>query len=101
MERPGYPDKNIPHIRSGISITLYVKDPQVDALAEQLAALTRTTKTEAVRQALQNEIAREKGKLDLIEQSVAFVRQLKQQAGAGQGKTIEKTSIDTLSGEPR
>ncbi|MGC5301788.1 type II toxin-antitoxin system VapB family antitoxin, partial [Escherichia coli] len=47
---------------------LYVKDQQVDALAEQLAALRGTSKTEAVRQALQSEIAREKGKPDLVEQ---------------------------------
>ncbi|MGN7126826.1 type II toxin-antitoxin system VapB family antitoxin [Methylorubrum thiocyanatum] len=47
---------------------LYIKDPQVAVLAEQLAALTRTNKTEAIRQAVQNEIAREKSKLDLVEQ---------------------------------
>lgn len=80
---------------------LYVKDPQVDALAEQLAGLTRTSKTEAVRQALQDEITREKGKLDRVEQSVAFVRQLKQRAGSGEGRPVDKAFIDSLYGDPR
>ncbi|MCJ2032074.1 MULTISPECIES: type II toxin-antitoxin system VapB family antitoxin [Methylorubrum] len=80
---------------------LYVKDPQVDALADELAALARSTKTEAVRQALQNEIAREKGKADLVEQSVAFVRQLKQRAGSGPGQPVDKALIDSLYGEGR
>ena len=75
---------------------LYVKDPQIDALADELTALTRSTKTEAVRQALQNEIAREKSKADLVEQSVAFARHLKQRAGSGQGQPIDKRFLNSL-----
>ncbi|MGZ7870399.1 type II toxin-antitoxin system VapB family antitoxin (plasmid) [Methylobacterium radiotolerans] len=75
---------------------LYVKDQQVDALAEQLAALRGTSKTEAVRQALQSEIAREKGKPDLVEQSIAFVRELRERAGSGKGRPVEKAFIDGL-----
>jgi antitoxin VapB len=37
---------------------LYVKDPEVGELAEKLAALTQTTKTEAVRRALAAALAR-------------------------------------------
>ncbi|ONF45573.1 type II toxin-antitoxin system VapB family antitoxin, partial [Methylobacterium radiotolerans] len=45
---------------------LYVKDPQVDALATQLMALLGTSKTDAVRRALQNEIARQTNRPDLV-----------------------------------
>ncbi len=51
---------------------LYVKDPQVDALADELTALKGSTKTEAVREALRNEIARTKAEPDLVEQTLAF-----------------------------
>ncbi len=42
-------------------MALYIKDPGVDDLAEQLrVTLKATTKTDAVRQALRNELARQK-----------------------------------------
>ncbi|MCF4130087.1 type II toxin-antitoxin system VapB family antitoxin (plasmid) [Methylobacterium sp. SyP6R] len=53
----------------------------VDALAQELASLRRTTKTEAVRQALRGEIDREKDRLDLVAQSLAFARDLRERAG--------------------
>ena len=79
-----------------IAMPLYVKDAQVDALAEQLAAIKGTSKTEAVRQALQNEIAREKGKPDLVEQSIAFARELRERAGPRQGQPVDKAFVDGL-----
>lgn len=47
-------------------MALFVKDPEVDALAQELASLKRTTKAEAVRLALRAEIEREKDHLDLV-----------------------------------
>ena len=41
---------------------LYVKDPEVDRMAERLASLRRVSKTEVVRQALQHELEREEAK---------------------------------------
>lgn len=82
-------------------MALYIKDPQVDALAQELAVLTRATKTEAVRQALQNEITREKGKRDLVEQSVAFGHRLRERAGSGPGKPANRAFLDRLYGDPR
>lgn len=73
---------------------LYVKDPQVDALADELMALKGSTKTEAVRQALRNEIARTKSQADLVEQSLAFTRRLRAKAGIGQ--PVDKAFIDSL-----
>ena len=60
---------------------LYVKDPQVDALATQLMALLGTSKTDAVRRALQNEIARQTNRPDLVARTADFVRALHERAG--------------------
>ena len=74
---------------------LYVKDPQVDALAAQLMALLGTSKTDAVRRALQNEIARQTGQVDLVEQTVDFVRTLHRRAGPNP-KPADMAFIDSL-----
>jgi len=45
---------------------LFIRDAEVDALAEEVQKLTKArTKTEAVRQALQNELARTRKNLPL------------------------------------
>lgn len=41
-------------------MALYIKDPEVDRLADELIALTRTSKVEAVKIALKHEIAQQK-----------------------------------------
>ncbi|GAN47326.1 type II toxin-antitoxin system VapB family antitoxin (plasmid) [Methylobacterium radiotolerans] len=58
-------------------------------------AIKGTNKTEAVRQALQNEIAREKSKAHLGEQSAAFARQLRTRAGPDPER-VDKAFIDGL-----
>jgi len=78
---------------------LYVKDAQVDALASRLMTLLRTSKTDAVRLALENEIARQAGKRDLVEQTGDFVRALRERAGPDP-KPVDKAFIDSLY-EPR
>lgn len=75
-------------------MSLYVEDPTVDALADELMALKGSTKTEAVRQALRNEIARARGDADLVERTVAFTRRLRDRAGPGQ--PVDKAFIDSL-----
>ena len=45
-------------------MALYVKDPEVDHLATRLAGLRNTTKTEALKRALRNELEREEGDID-------------------------------------
>ncbi len=81
-------------------MALYVKDQEVDRLAERLAALQRTTKTEVVRQALRHELERFQGVPSLVEQGVAFVRALHARAQPGQGQPADKAFIDGLYGEP-
>lgn len=82
----------------GIAVALFVKDPEVNALAQELAFLKRTTKTEAVRVALRGEIEREKGRLDLVAQSAAFARGLRERAGPNP-QPVDKAFRDGLYGE--
>lgn len=77
---------------------LYVKDPQVDELATHLMTLLRTSKTDAVRRALQNEIARQTSKGDLVTQTVEFVRALHERAGP-RPEPADAAFIDSLYGE--
>jgi len=76
-------------------MALYVKDPQVDDLVVHLMTLLGTTKTDAVRQALQNEITRQTGQVDLVEQTVDFVRTLHRRAGPNP-KPADMAFIDSL-----
>ena len=49
-------------------MALYIRDPEVDRLAEEIQRLTgAATKTEAVRQALKNEVAQARRALPLRE----------------------------------
>lgn len=57
---------------------LYIKDPEVDKLTEELIGLTRTSKVEAVKTALRHEIANRKGSLPIRERlakSLAMARE--------------------------
>lgn len=74
---------------------LYVKDPEVDDLAVHLMTLLRTTKTDAVRRALRNEIARQTGTVDLVAQTADFVRTLHGRAGP-HPQPADKAFIDSL-----
>jgi antitoxin VapB len=79
---------------------LYVKDPEVDRLADRLVTLRRTSKTEVVRQALVHELERLEGVPSLVEQGVAFARALRAQAAPEKGRPADKEFIDGLYGQP-
>lgn len=79
---------------------LYVKDKDVDRLADRLATLRRTSKTEVVRQALLHELERIEGSPSLVEQGVAFVRALRARAALTTGQPADKAFIDELYGQP-
>lgn len=59
---------------------LYVKDLEVDRLTDELVALTKTTKVEAVKTALKHEIAARKRRLPMHER-LAKSLAMAQQAG--------------------
>ncbi|HSI40526.1 MAG TPA: type II toxin-antitoxin system VapB family antitoxin [Xanthobacteraceae bacterium] len=77
-------------------MALFVKDPEVSRLAEQLATLKKMSKTEAVRQALRHELQREKAKPDLAAVSVAFCRALRARGNPAGGLPADKEFIDSL-----
>lgn len=77
---------------------LYVKDREVGELADRLARLKKTSKTEAVRQALKNEIGRsdvERPASPRVEEIMRFVRELREKAAPG-GQPADKAWIDSL-----
>jgi antitoxin VapB len=81
-------------------VALYVKDAEVDRLAERLATLQRASKTEVVRQALLHELERVEGVPSLVERGVAFVKALKASTRPERGEPADKDFIDGLYGQP-
>jgi antitoxin VapB len=57
-------------------MALYIKDPDVDALVEKLQGMMATTKTEAVKAAVEEKIAREEKELSLLEKVEALRAEL-------------------------
>ncbi|EYR82779.1 MULTISPECIES: type II toxin-antitoxin system VapB family antitoxin [unclassified Shinella] len=57
---------------------LYIKDPEIDRLTEELISITKTSKVDAVRDALKHEIAKRKAALPVRERlakSLAMARE--------------------------
>jgi len=75
---------------------LYVKDPEVDRLAERLSMLTRVSKTEAVRSALRHELARVEPPSEFVARGLKFVRDLEARAPLKKGQLVDKAWIDSL-----
>ena len=80
-------------------MALYVKDPEVDRLAERLATLRKASKTEVVRDALRRELEREELAPGLVERGVAFVRELHARAKPEAGQPADRDFVDSLYGE--
>ena len=80
-------------------MALYVKDSDVDRMAQKLAALHNVSKTEAVRRALAHELEREGEAPTLVETGMAFVQALAARANAAAGKPADKAFIDSLYGD--
>jgi antitoxin VapB len=80
-------------------MALFVKDPEVDKLAERLVAIRKVSKTEVVRQALRHELERERALPSLVEQGVDFCRALRSRANPAAGLPADKAFIDGLYGE--
>lgn len=77
-------------------MALYVKDPEVDRLAERVSRLANVSKTEAVRRALRRELEHVEAPSDTIDQVLALVRDLKKRAGPGAPGKVDKAFIDSL-----
>ncbi len=74
---------------------LYVKDQEVDRLAERLSTLRKVSKTEAVRQALAHELARAESEPTLVEKAMAMTRAFNEKYPPT-GLKADKAFIDSL-----
>jgi antitoxin VapB len=79
----------------GYTMALYVKDPEVMLLAERLAELRKTTKTEAIKQALLHGLEQEE-KATYVERAVAFARMVRAKGNPELGEPVDKAFIDSL-----
>jgi antitoxin VapB len=79
-------------------MALFVKDPEVDRLANRLVAIKKINKTEVVRQALLHELERERAIPSLVDLGVDFCRALRARANLGSGMPADKVFIDGLYG---
>ncbi|NBB65342.1 transcription factor [Pseudomonas sp. ODNR1LW] len=77
-------------------MALYVKDPEVDQMAERLSRIGGISKTEAVRRALRRELDQVEAPSDLVERAMAFVSELNARAPRERGQPVDKAYIDSL-----
>lgn len=77
-------------------MALYVKDPEVNRLASQLAEMRKTTKTEILRRALRHELEREASTPSLVEVGLEFARKLKAKGDPAKILPVDKDYIDSL-----
>ncbi|ATQ68070.1 MULTISPECIES: type II toxin-antitoxin system VapB family antitoxin [Methylosinus] len=78
-------------------MSLDIRDDEVDRLAAQLAALTRSTKTEAVRDALRRELTRVRSEQPLWLRSEPLRNEIA--AYPDTGVVIDKAFFDELGDE--
>jgi antitoxin VapB len=78
-------------------MSLDIRDDEVERLATQLAAFTRTTKTEAVRDALRRELKRVRAELPLWLRLEPLRNEIS--AYPDTDIVIDKTFFDELGGE--
>lgn len=76
-------------------MALYVKDPEVDRMAAELAEIRKTTKTEVLKQALRNELERE-DKETFVQRAVKFARRVRAQGNPERGQPADKAFRDSL-----
>lgn len=77
-------------------MAFHIRNRETDALARKVAAAKGVGLTEAVHEALENELARQKPKKDLIEFSHEFARRLRELGDPESGLPADKEFIDSL-----
>ncbi|MGY4467601.1 antitoxin VapB [Bradyrhizobium sp. LB9.1b] len=77
-------------------MAFHIKKPETDALARKVAALKKIGLTEAVHAALAHELAREQGKLSLVELGVQFCRDLRARGDPHRAQPADKAYRDSL-----
>lgn len=77
-------------------MALYVRDNEVNRMAERLAVLRRSSKTEAVRLALRDALEREEAAPSLVERGLEFARALRARGNPAVAGRSDKAFIDSL-----
>jgi antitoxin VapB len=77
-------------------MALHIKKPETDALVRKVAALKKIDLTEAVHAALAHELAREQGKLSLVELAVQFCQDLRARGSPHRAQPADKAYRDSL-----
>ncbi|ESW70307.1 MULTISPECIES: type II toxin-antitoxin system VapB family antitoxin [unclassified Mesorhizobium] len=78
-------------------MNLQIRDPRARDLARQLAEKRKIPMTEAVIEALESELQRERERVPLAERLAAISNDLKAKAGSG-GRDLTKDEIDEMWG---
>ena len=80
-------------------MALYVKDPEIDRMAERLSRLSRVSKTEAVRTALKDAIERKRARKTSILKAIRKAQASAAAMGVRPGSDFDmKEFMDELSG---
>ena len=77
---------------------LSIRDPRAAELAKRLAAQRKTTMTEAIIVALENELKRERETLPLADRLARLAEKARQLAGS-HGREVSKDEIDEFWGQ--
>lgn len=77
-------------------MALYVKDPEVDQMAERLSRIGGITKTEAVKRALRHELEKVEEPSAFVERGMAFTRALIARGNPEAGQPVDKAWVDSL-----
>ena len=77
-------------------MALYLKDPEVDQMAERLSRIGGISKTEVVRRALRRQLEQVETPSDFVERGLAFTRALIARGNFAQGRPVDKAWIDSL-----
>lgn len=80
-------------------MNLQIRDPRAHELARKLAAKRKVSMTEAVIEALEAELKRERARTPLAARLAALANDLKARAGEG-GRDMSKGEIDEMWGHP-
>ncbi|HEV8677726.1 MAG TPA: type II toxin-antitoxin system VapB family antitoxin [Stellaceae bacterium] len=79
-------------------VAFHVRDPATDLAVRSLAKLKGKSLTETIREAVENEYERERGKIPLLDRIKAIQDRAAALARPG-GKPADKAFYDELSGE--
>lgn len=77
-------------------MAFHIKNAETDALARKVAALKGTGLTEAVHNALLNELRQEQSKPSLVDVGMKFAREFRAKGNPDKGLPADKAFIDSL-----